>query len=92
MHKKTKGSIAEFHVCADLMRKGWRVLLPYGENSRYDVVAEKDGRFLRVQVKYVTPKNGVLYVHCQSSNNWSVESYTPSQIDVIAAFNPSGEV
>lgn len=88
MHKKTKGAIAEFYVCADLMKQGWRVLLPYGENNRYDVVAEKEGRFVRIQVKYTTPKNGKMYVNCQSSNNWSVESYTSAQIDVIAAFNP----
>ena len=90
MHKKTKGAIAELHVCADLMRRGWRVLLPYGENNRYDLVAEKDGRFIRVQVKYSTPKDGKMYVNCQSSNNWSVEPYTSDQIDVIAAFNPEG--
>ncbi len=91
MHKKTKGAIAELHVCADLMKEGWHILLPYGENNRYDVVAEKDGRFLRVQVKYVTPRNGKLYVHCQSSNNWSVDPYTAAQIDVIAAFNPQDQ-
>ncbi|MDO8729574.1 MAG: group I intron-associated PD-(D/E)XK endonuclease [Candidatus Omnitrophota bacterium] len=88
MHKKTKGTIAELHVCADLIKQGWHILLPYGENQRYDVVAEKEGRFLRIQVKYVTPKDGRLYVNCQSSNNWSVEPYTSAQIDVIAAFNP----
>ena len=88
MHKKNKGTIAEFHVCADLVRQGWYVLLPYGENQRYDVVAEKEGRFLRIQVKYVTPKDGRLNINCRSSNNWSTESYTPDQIDLIAAFNP----
>ncbi len=88
MHKKTKGAIAELHVCADLMQQGWHILLPYGENHRYDVVAEKDGKFLRAQVKYTTPKDGKLRVNCQSSNNWSVEPYTSAQIDVIAVFNP----
>ena len=91
MHKKTKGSIAELHVCADLMKKGWRISIPYGENNRYDLVAEKDGKFLRIQVKYVTPKNGALYLHCFSSNNWSVQRYTSVQIDVIAAYNPLTE-
>ena len=88
MHKKTKGAIAEFHVCADLMQRGWRILIPYGENNRYDLVAEKDGKFTRIQVKYVTPKCGTLYVNCRSSNNWSVLPYTANQIDMIAVFNP----
>ncbi len=90
MHKKTKGSIAELAVAAHLMSDGWRVLLPYGENTRYDLVAEKDGKFMRVQVKYVTPKNGKLYVNCRSSNNWSVLPYTAQEIDLIAVYNYMG--
>ncbi|MDP2942331.1 MAG: group I intron-associated PD-(D/E)XK endonuclease, partial [Candidatus Omnitrophota bacterium] len=48
---------------------------------------EKNGKFIRVQVKYVTPKNGVLDVGCKSSNNWTVDKYTANQIDFIAAYN-----
>ena len=87
MHKKTKGSIAELAVAVRLMREGWRVLLPYGENTRYDLVAERNGRFVRIQVKYVTPKDGTLYVNCQSSNNWSVLPYTAKEIDLIAVYD-----
>jgi len=86
--KKTKGSIAELRVCGDLMERGWNILLPYGENSRYDLVAERDGQFIRIQVKYVTPKDGAMEVNCRSSNNWSVRPYTSQEIDYIAAFNP----
>ena len=88
MHKKTKGSIAELAVAARLVADGWHVLVPYGENTRYDLVAEKNGRFVRIQVKYVTPKNGKLSVNCRSSNNWSVLPYTTQEIDVLAAYNP----
>ena len=89
MHKKRKGSIAELAVATRLMREGWNVLVPYGENTRYDLVAEKDGRFVRIQVKYVTPKDGKLYVNCQSSNNWAVLPYTAKEIDLIAAYDSS---
>ena len=93
MHKKTKGSIAESAVATQLMKEGWHVLVPYGENTRYDLVAERDGRFLRIQVKYVTPNNGALYVNCQSSNNWSVLPYTAKEIDLIAVYDAvSGQV
>ena len=91
MHKKTKGSIAELAVATRLVKEGWRVLLPYGENTRYDLVAERQGRFVRIQVKYATPKAGVLPVNCCSSNNWSVLPYTPEEIDVIAAYNSQDE-
>lgn len=87
MDKKTKGYIAETYVAARLIEDGWRVLNPIGENNRYDLVAERDGRFIRIQVKYVTPKNGALDVNCRSSNNWSVLHYSAKEIDVIAAYN-----
>lgn len=88
MNTKRKGSIAELAVAAHLISKGWNVLFPYGEDARYDIVAEKDARFVRIQVKYTTPKNGTLNVNCRSSNNWSVLHYTHDIIDVLAAYNP----
>ena len=87
MHKKRKGSIAELAVATRLMREGWNVLVPYGENTRYDLVAERNGRFVRIQVKYSTPKDGKLYVSCRSSNNWSVLPYTAKEIDAIAVYD-----
>jgi len=87
MHIKTKGYIAEIYVTAKLIEDGWRVLNPIGENNRYDLVAEREGKFIRIQVKYVTPKDGALAVNCRSSNNWSVLHYSPEEIDVIAVFN-----
>ena len=64
-----------------------KVLLPFGENNRYDLVAEKDGKFIRIQAKYVTPTKGLLDINCKSSNNWSILRYTPKEIDFIAAYD-----
>ena len=91
MHKKVKGSIAELRVASHLVANGWRVLFPYGENNRYDLVAEKSGVFIRIQVKYVTPKNGGLDINCSSSNNWSVLPYSSTEIDYLAVFNSSDD-
>lgn len=85
--KKGKGEIAELAVASKLVGDGWKVLFPFGEDSRYDLVAEKSGRFVRVQVKYVTPKNGALNTNCRSSNNWSVLHYSPEDIDAIAVYD-----
>ena len=74
-------------VAAYLIERNWHVLFPVGENHRYDLVAEKEAKFVRIQVKYVTPKNGVLDVNCRSSNNWSVLHYTSKEIDIIAVYN-----
>jgi Holliday junction resolvase len=88
LSKKAKGDIAELAAAKRFVEDGWQVLFPYGENHRYDLVAEKDNKFVRVQVKYSTPKRGVLDVNCRSSNNWSVLHYTSNEIDLIAVYNP----
>ena len=87
MHTKNKGKIAELVVSARLMELGWTILNPLCENTRYDIVAEKNGKFRRVQVKYVTPNRGILSVNCKSSNNWSILKYTPEEIDILAVFD-----
>ena len=88
VNKKIKGDVAELAVAQKFIKEGYKILFPYGENHQYDLVAEKDGKFFRVQVKYCTPKNGVLNINCKSSNNWSVLHYTEKYIDVLAAYNP----
>jgi Holliday junction resolvase len=48
---KDKGNFAEAKVLTFLIKKGFNVSLPWSENSKYDLVAEKGGKFLRVQLK-----------------------------------------
>ena len=91
LSKKIKGDLAELAVAKRLMSEGWKILFPYGEDHRYDLVVEKDNKFVRIQVKYITPKNGAIDINCQSSNNWSILVYNPEEIDVIAAYNSKSE-
>ncbi len=50
--KKQLGERAQAHVIAKFLEMGYRVLLPYGDSSRYDLVIEDaEGQFWRVQVK-----------------------------------------
>lgn len=85
MHTKLKGDVGQLIVAKELLTKGWHISFPYGENLKYDLVAEKEGIFKRVQVKAVTPKNGVLHVNCRSSNNWSVVPYSSKDFELLAA-------
>jgi PD-(D/E)XK endonuclease len=48
---KAAGDITEAVVLAEFLRAGFPVLLPFGDNRRYDLVVEAGGRFLRVQCK-----------------------------------------
>ena len=86
---KQKGDIAEAFVTFLLKEKGFNVLVPWGEDVRYDLVSEKNGIFKRIQVKYVTPKNGVISVFMRSANNHKTLYYSKDQADIIAAYSPT---
>src|SRR5690349_7101418 len=48
---KTIGEITEAIIQARLLQMGCVVLLPHGDNQRYDIVIEKNGIFYRIQCK-----------------------------------------
>jgi len=85
---KQKGDIAEAFVTYLLKENGFNVLLPWGEDNRYDLVAEKNGVFKRIQVKYATPSNGTVEVRIRSCNNYNILHYSPRDIDIIAVYSP----
>jgi hypothetical protein len=85
MHTKLKGDIGELMVAQNLLENGWHVAFPYGENLKYDLVAEKEGIFRRIQVKTVNPRDGALKINCRSSNNWSVYYYSTIDFETLAA-------
>jgi hypothetical protein len=51
MNSKDKGNIAEAAVLLRLLQLGKTVSIPYGENARYDLVFEEQGKFYTVQCK-----------------------------------------
>ncbi len=87
---KQKGDIAEAFVTYLLKQNGFNVLIPWGEDNRYDLVTEKNGIFKRIQVKYATPKNDVVEIRVRSCNNYNIIHYSSKDIDLIAAYSPEG--
>ena len=59
---KLKGDRAEIEVARDLVRRGFRIAIPYGEDWDFDLIFARPGHdeLERVQVKHVTAKNGVI--------------------------------
>lgn len=51
MNTKHQGDIAEQAAVLAGLKRGWAVLRPVGDNLPYDLVLEKEGRFIKVQVK-----------------------------------------
>lgn len=84
---KWKGSVAEIEVIRHSVGLGYRVSLPYGEDSPYDLVVERHGRLERVQCKFVQSNGRVVVVRCRSTNGWATRKYTPNDVDWIATFD-----
>ena len=85
---KQKGDIAEAFITYLLKDNGLNVLVPWGEDNRYDLVSEKNGIFKRIQVKYATPKNGTVEVRLRSRNNYNIIHYSSKDADIIAVYSP----
>jgi hypothetical protein len=67
-HTKEKGDLGVLKAQLDLFEQGFMILNPVTEHAPFDLVAYKDGLFIRLQVKYKSvDKHGCLTVHFRSS-------------------------
>jgi len=60
MNSKTIGERTEAIFLAEFLKRGKTVLLPFGDNQRYDLVLEERGSFFRIQCKTGRIKNGTI--------------------------------
>jgi hypothetical protein len=56
---KEKGDLAELMVAADLVKRGWHIAVPWGENSDFDLIAHRGDQLERVQVCITTRPTAV---------------------------------
>ena len=89
---KTKGDTAEMMVAADLVKRGYRIAFPYGEDNDYDLIVERDGKLERVQVKYAESRDGIVAVRTRSHSltNGRVRQtkrYTAKTIEWLAVYD-----
>lgn len=57
-------------IMAQLIAAGKNVLMPFGDNKRYDLVVEEDGKFYRIQCK-TAQYYGTTIVFKTRSTNWN---------------------
>jgi len=93
---KQKGDLAELKVAADLIDRGCRLSIPFGEDSDYDLIAHYEGRLHRVQVKYTKSDGQIVVLRCRSHSltNGKVRAtklYTSATIDWIAVYDSTSE-
>jgi hypothetical protein len=59
-HPVDVGLRTEAAILAELVRRGYDVLVPFGTNQRYDLVLDLKGEFVRAQCKKGRLRNGVV--------------------------------
>ena len=83
-------------IAADLVRRGYRIAIPYGEDSDFDLIVIRDEKLDRVHCKY-TKSNGVfIHVQCRSHSLTkgkikTTKHYTAATIEWLAVYDATTE-
>jgi hypothetical protein len=59
-HPVDVGTRTEGAIIGELVRRGYQVVVPFGQNQRYDLVLDLGSSFLRVQCKTGRLRNGCI--------------------------------
>ncbi len=63
---KRIGDLSEIMVLGALIRAGYYVSIPFGENHRYDLIAEKHNALYKIQLKTGRLRKGAILFACYS--------------------------
>jgi PD-(D/E)XK endonuclease len=93
---KQKGDLAELKVAADLIERGCKISIPFGEDSDYDLIADFEGRLHRVQVKFTKSDGSIVLVRCRSHSLTkgkvrTTKHYSSEMVDWIAVYDAAGD-
>lgn len=84
---KSKGDLGQAIVMADVLKRGYKVAMPLGEDWRYDLIVTKNNKLLRIQCKYTESSNGVIKVRCETHDGRNYYKYKQSDLDYIAVYD-----
>lgn len=89
---KSKGDLGELKVAADLVARGCKIFMSFGEDCDYDLIADYQGRLHRVQVKFTRSNGQVVVVRCRSHSltNGRVrrsKTYTSVMVDWVVVYD-----
>jgi len=88
-HPVDVGQRTEAAVIAELVKRGYVVLTPFGVNHRYDLVLDCGGTFIRAQCKTGRLRNGAVRFKTQSVRCNSRRAYIrgyAGEIDVFLVY------
>ena len=94
MNSKSKGNIGESEILNEFVKRGIQVSIPFGDNARYDLVADFNGKLNKIQVKYcnqISNNNSVILPCASSTNHTTNKHYTTyeNDVDYIAFYIPN---
>ena len=84
---KQRGEWVELQFMAQAASRGLRVLKPWGDSLQYDVVIDREGRFLRVQVKGFSSRGSRGGYLCRLRHGGSgKQRYRSEDLDLFAVY------
>lgn len=86
MNPKEVGERTEAAILNHFIQKGIPVSLPWGNNRRYDMVIDVDGKLLKAQCKTGTYKNGVVSFSTSSKSGGKERKDYKGQIDCFLVY------
>ena len=91
LNSKSKGNVGETMILCEFVKMGVQVYIPYGDNARYDLIADFNGKLNKIQVKYCNSitENGSYNCHCISSKNHTTNKrcdHYNDDVDYIAFY------
>ena len=91
MNTKDIGDVSVGKIIGRLVKEGRTILLPFGDNARYDLVLDDQGIFTRVQCKTGHPIGNAIHFKTVSTNykkgSWVLKNYV-GDVDVFAVYCP----
>lgn len=87
MNNKSKGDLSEARTLFEFQKLGIPVLIPWGDNLRYDMVIELNGVFKKVQVKTANEEeNGSIKCYTRSSKNHTTNKELKTYVGEVDYF------
>lgn len=87
INSKMKGQLSEARALYEFQKRNIPVCIPWGDNERYDMIAEFNGKFNRIQVKTSNEEqNGAICCYCRSSTNHTTNKNLTTYIGDVDYF------
>jgi hypothetical protein len=91
MNTRDKGDLAVLAVATDLMKRGYKVAIPFGDSWEYDLLVMMP-EMKRIQVKYTESNGEVIIARTRSHSVLAgrvtkTKTYNEETVDVIAIYD-----